>query len=40
MLNWWFVGPQTVVDVVLGAWMSILSSCGKSLVWWLMWPDF
>ena len=25
MLNWWFVGCQTVVDVVLGPWMSILS---------------
>ena len=25
MLNWWFVGRQAVIDVVLGPWTSILS---------------
>ena len=40
MLNWWFVGRQAVIDVVLGPWTSILSSRRKSLVWRLVWPDF
>ena len=27
MLNWWFVGRQAVIDVVLGLWTGIFMSC-------------
>ena len=27
MLNWWFVGRQTIVDAVLGPWTGIFMSC-------------